>query len=703
MPHVYTEDEIVAIARVFRAPKAVVGGRIIDDHCLSPMIEAVQVGGKVVALRKIVEGGVEKHGAGMIRVSGLIQTLGFSLDDQIRNAIKFFVEAGIAFRIYSDADASGSLPWQDTRLIGEMIEAKIKRYRRVFRRVLLNPYRVATYTPEQLASVEGYLAAYIERQRKSIPADVLDLRPYHKQVLTFRPALTRLVEHLPNICIIVVNDLSRLSRNAYLFAEIVRKFQAHNIRVVGSMESLEFLNTGDDDNDQDDFGNELQAWFLSKMAEYRLREVLMGSLRGLLESLEQGVPRGRLASWIERVPGTEDAPGVDPATGLKTRCKPGAEQAVLRLIELFADEGVTPGALEGRLKREGVPCPAEHGNWTYDLIKGVLTSRALLGYECDFGLEFPIFPRLVDEQRWQQIQTHWVNRDKTNDFWQYRREPGVEHKSEYLATGLMVCHCRGSLSKKRGGSIGFKPAADPSKKSYVCGNARRKPGLVHITLHAQNVWDFIDGLMASDPRVFLPQAATEDYSALQEQAQRAERAVLDTQTQLDMRKSEMRPQVEAGLVALGARPTSPTWKQRVDDMLADRMADDPLALALAQREAERASAQQALADYAPPEAIASLAERIIHWRELKNWEKNEVLLATFEAWYFQRRNNSDLEIELLMVRRDGKALPPVPLICALAESKVKGKRDRIWRRLPDPADWIASIIHARHSRIGEQK
>lgn len=688
-PQVYTVAEVIALASSLTPANAVYNGTIDDAHCVTPLIEAVEVDGSVKVLKTVRDvGGVERYGGGYPRVSTLAQQVeGFSIGDQIKNIVSEFVDKGLAFRIFSDAGLSGSLPYNDRNLIVRMIEAKKELYRSVFTRIFLSPIRLQRYSTAQEKSVRDYLGQKMEKLDKGNPdaedpTERLDTRPKVKQKLTFRPGLTRLMQHLPYLHTVVVSDLTRLSRNQYLFAEITRNFQRHQTKVVGVMERLDFLNKTADEGF--DIGPEIQAWFLSKMAEMRLRETVLGDIRGLLERLEQGKPVGSKPWWIQSV---ADGPDKD-----KAEFKPGALEAAERAIILFVDEGLGTYEVVSAMIKESRPCPTKAGVWTYELIKGLFTSRALVGYQCQYGLEFPVFPPVISEERWHQVQVRWENRNRTPWSYDWHGQRSDEKKTKYVATGLMKCVCAGSINKNRGGSLTFKPARDLRNQNYVCGCARRKPNMRHINIQAISVHAFIHGLMATDPHVLFGQfRQTVSYQELQNALNNTERDLLDAEARAAQRRAEIKNEAADLVHAIGFTTTDAGWENLVAAHTDARMAKEDAVQEQSRLGLERSRLTNALAEYVPTEEVADLRERTAQWGALEVWEQNCILLQLFDRWYFRRLNGSDTELEMVMVLRGGRELPPVPV-------KTIDKTRSIWRRLPTVREWMGTVIAEQQER-----
>ena len=684
MPEVYTFDEIFSIASSLSPQSAVTLSEVNRPRCVTPLFRYVSTASGEAELTPLLDSsGQERFGAGYVRVSTPSQySDGFSVDDQIKNVIKHFLDKKQVFRIYNDAPMSGSLPYNDPALIARLVEAKIRLYTCVFERVFLSPLRLQTYSPAREASVRQYLAQKAAKLRRADPPEQLALRPRFQQRVRFRPALSCLMEDMPQVHTLVVNDLTRLARNQFLFAEIAHTIEQHKTKVVGVMENLDFLNGS---SHETRFGDQLQAWILATMAEHRLQETMLGDLRGLLERLEQGKAIGSVPSWIERIE-------TGPHKG-GTRLKAGAQEVIDKVHDVFLTEGLGSYQLTNRLMELRVPCLSQHGTWTQDIAKSMITSRALAGYQTEFGLEFPVFQPVISEERWQELSRAWharpdnrVNLEWTQGF-DYRP---ATHKTNYLATGLMRCTCAvTTLREGYGGAMTYRPCADPQRRCYVCGNARRKKDQKHIILNDENVHQFINGLMATDPQVFLGEhKAHTTYQELQAELREAEQAIPKAQAQAAQQREDIERKATKQAAGLGFSPDDAGWDDVVSGLVKNSLFKNEASRDLRVLQERRERLVRNLRDFAPPEQVAALQDRITRWEEMAVWEKNELLLRIFDRWEFRKLGDSDSRLEMVMILRGGRELPPVPM-------KVWGSGRRILRRLPTVEEWVGSVLAAQ--------
>ncbi len=683
---VYTFDEIFSLASSLNPQNAVVLGHAERSRCVTPLIQRVSTPSGEVELMPLLAGGSERFGAGYVRVSTPSQfSDGFSVDDQIKNVIKHFLDKRLAFRIYNDAPMSGSLPYNDAALITRLVEAKIRLYQSVFTRVFLSPLRLQGYSPAREQAVRRYLEQRVGELRKADPAQQLALQPRIQQRNKFRPALSCLVEDMPLVHTLLVNDLTRISRNQFLFAEIAHIVERNQTQVIGIMENLDFMNGSSFENR---FGDQLQGWVLATMAEHRLQETMLGDLRGLLERLEQGKAIGSVPSWIERI---EAGPGKG-----ETRLKEGAKEAITRVHDVFLSEGLGSYQLMNRLTELGVPCLSRHGRWTQEIAGSMITSRALVGYQTQFGLEFPVFEPVISEARWHELNNAWSGRPdhRRNLLWTqgFEYHPAT-HQTKYLATSLMRCTCAAtSLREGYGGALTYRPCADPQRRCYVCGNARRKRDQKHIILNDENVHQFINGLMGTDPQVFLGQhLGHRTYQEMQAALRAAEQALPAAQARVASQREQIERQAREQAAGLGFTRKDAGWDDVVSGLIKNHLVEDKTSDALRHLQNSRDRLIRDLREFAPPDQVAALQERITQWEAMEIWEKNDLLLRIFDRWYFCKIGGSDCELEMVMVLRGGRELPAVPV-------KVQGKGRRILRRLPTVGEWIDSVLTAQRSK-----
>lgn len=686
MVEIYTFDEIFAIASTLNPQNAVSMNQVEKSRCVTPLFQRVRVAGAEVELKPLLVANEKRFGAGYVRVSTPSQySDGFSVDDQIKNVIKYFLDKKLAFRIYNDAPMSGALPYNDPALITRLVEAKIRLYTSVFERVFLSPLRLQSYTPAREESVRGYLKQRVAKLLGADPAEEVELRPRFQSRTQFRPALTCLIEDMPHLHTLLVNDLTRLSRNQYLFAEIAHTIEQHKTKVVGIMENLDFMNGS---SGEMRFGDQIQGWILATMAEHRLQETMLGDLRGLLERLEQGKAIGSVPSWIERIV-------TGPQKG-ETRLKAGAQEVIAKVHDVFLTERLGSYQLMNRLTELRVPCLSRHGTWTQEIARSMITSRALAGYQTEFGLEFPVFEPVVSEERWQELNCAWHNRpdNRINLAWTqgFEYHPAT-HKTNYLATSLMRCTCAATtLREGYGGALTYRPCEDPQRRCYVCGNARRKKDQRHIILNDENVHQFINGLMATDPQVFLGQHQTHaTYHGILTELRDTEQAMPEAQASVMRRREEIEQQATEQAAGLGFVREDAGWSDVISGLVKNYLVKDKAATRLRKLQEERERLIRNLREFAPQEQATALTERIAHWNDLEIWEKNNLVLRIFDRWEFRKVNDLDSDLQMVMVLRGGQELPPVAVT-------VLGRGKRLLRRLPAVEEWIGSVLSDQRSK-----
>ncbi|MCW3054804.1 MAG: Resolvase, terminal domain, partial [Chthonomonadales bacterium] len=398
MNQVLTIQEIIQRAKSLQPIDAVGAHSINPSLCATQTFTSVKIDGEVIPLFH-TEGRV---GAGYVRVSTDAQRsrLGdsaFSEEDQITRIVNHFIHERQPFRLFSDCGISGQVPTDDPQLIEEMLAEKAIRYREIFEAVFFDPSRIHRFTALQRQSMRAYLENHLAEIAMGNPCEELNLlseqpidyRGRLRKTISYRPGLTLLMRDLPHIHTLVVTDLSRLSRNHFLFGRLSKALLTNNVRTVGLMLSLSFMNSRD-------IGDKIQAQILPLLAEHQLREILLNTMRGILMMLESGKAHGKLPSWLIR---TEEGSPV---------FKPGAKEAMERMVELFLtndenDEARGFKRLERALTEEGYKPTTGYATWNWDSIRQMLANPALVGMQHVFGLDFPVFPRLISDEKFQQI------------------------------------------------------------------------------------------------------------------------------------------------------------------------------------------------------------------------------------------------------------------------------------------------------------
>ena len=383
-------EEIVKLVENQLDPKRAARYRNGDrvGLCVTPIYEVVRVGTNTVPLA-LATG--NRHAAVYVRVSMEQQVEdGYSIGDQIVRGIQVCLGHGEAFAVYSDAGLGGGLPYDDPELIRRLAEAKAEYYRDAFESILLGPY--APYTEQDKESARRYLQDKLVAELRDFNIDdQIDTDQFRAGM--YRPALTVAMERLPRIHKFLAGDLSRIARSQYLLADICEKMDRHKVQIVGTIESLDYLQ-------KRGLGERTLAFVLSVAAEQRLREVRRHSLRGIVAALQAGKPTGHLPHWLERDP-----------EGRATLTNNGQEAQVIRKA---ADDLVSGKAsliqIARGLHESGVPTAGGGRSWSKRAVHFILKNESLVGVHRQFGIPWRILPPVLTQAEFDAVQTRMTAR-----------------------------------------------------------------------------------------------------------------------------------------------------------------------------------------------------------------------------------------------------------------------------------------------------
>jgi DNA invertase Pin-like site-specific DNA recombinase len=601
-----------------------------------------------------------KYGAGYARVSSQRQQEdGWSQEDQLVRIVRYYLDQGLAFRIFSDAGLPGSLAYRDPggvdHLSHRLAEKRARRYEVAYRKIFMeNP----AYSAHQ-ASMEAHLASTLDAIRAGDPSAPTVEDPDLPRIgrpstqATYRPGLTTLVESLPEVHTLAVTDLSRLSRSQILFADLVERLTHHRVQVAGLVEDLSWVSgTGD-------IGADIVAYVISRIAEHRLSELTVNVLRGQVTKLEAGEPSGRLPSWL-----STDATG---------KAYLNERATVVRRIVDLALTGVPYIRIALMLAEAGTPIFGHNGKgyvsgrgraWHTDTIKKILASPTLKGVQVLFGIPWKILPAVATEEEWDRIQARLAETSRKNP----------QRVNRYLASQLMRCSCGYKLTHRPigGGFDMYVCAAPPATR-------RANRGVRHVAISQRHVDGFLDDLMRHDPSTVV--------GAWKDTLERSE--IREALQQL----LEERQALRALLPEAEARAREEA-KGKARLLYDGDEEDDEIVSAVARRilsptlqkldalEREIAERQRRLESILPSDEIASIEARARVWDSLTTDAKNALLLTLFREWRFEGIPPHETVVPVLNTL-DEASLPPFILTTA-----VKGRS--FFRRFPSMGDWIES-------------
>jgi DNA invertase Pin-like site-specific DNA recombinase len=323
-----------------------------------------------------------------------------------------------------------------------------------------------------------------------------------------RPAYRRLLAALagpPPFEVLLVDDLSRLSRDAAEILRLVRLLQGLGIKLISVADGIET-------------GHKLSKLVVSMKAvinELYLDDLRDRTLRGLHGRFARGLHTGGRIYGYRAVPmvdpsGRTDATGQPLVLGMALAVEPVEAQTIRQIFEWFAG-GVSLRAIAHRLNAEQIPFPAEPtrrgakrkgwassavrvillnekyvGRWVYGrrmFVKDPLTGRrqARLRSRAEWQVtEHPTL-RLIEPDVWETVQAKFRRLAASYPRSKGRlagRAVGSPSGRASLFSGVLRCVCGGTLVVVSG---------DPrrAERRYGCGFHREKGS--HVCANALTV------------------------------------------------------------------------------------------------------------------------------------------------------------------------------------------------------------------------
>ena len=310
-----------------------------------------------------------------------------------------------------------------------------------------------------------------------------------------RPAYRRLLAALagpPPFEVLLVDDLSRLSRDAAEILRLVRLLQGLGVKLISVADGIET-------------GHKLSKLVVSMKAvinELYLDDLRDRTLRGLHGRFARGLHAGGRIYGYRAAPmvdpsGRTDATGQPLVLGTALAVERAEAQTVRQIFEWFAG-GVSLRAIAHRLNAEQVPFPAEPtrrggkgwassavrvilrnekyvGRWVYGrrmFVKDPLTGRrtARLRPSAEWQVTEHPSLRLIEPDVWQTVQAKFQRLAASYPRSQGRlagRTAGSPSGRASLFSGVLQCVCGGTLVVVSG---------DPRRpeRRYGCGFHREK-------------------------------------------------------------------------------------------------------------------------------------------------------------------------------------------------------------------------------------
>jgi DNA invertase Pin-like site-specific DNA recombinase len=679
MEKIWTLADIVTAAEALQPEKAAsLRNGAFVAAVATPIITTVLVDGAEKSLR-LVDG---KHGVAYVRVStaeqrskdaagGFSERDGFSEPDQVLRTAAYYIEKGLAFRVVSDCGLSGFLAVNDPALIARTQRKRARLYRKAFEVVLLNS-PVDKWTPAERAGMERYLSQACQaiEQGKEVRNDLHELtiaRPEEKPKAaarkkagngkpTYRPGLTFLLEEIGEahqagrVHTVVCTDISRLSRNDALTTLIMERLEDQNVSVVGVVEAF---GGGDDD-----FASAFINRFYSLNAEFKLREVTIGPMRGITELLKSGRPHSRLPFYL-----TRDDRGF-------AHHDPQGLQIIRRMVVHYLENGSynqTAQALQQEFPH--------HQQWDVQKVRMSLRNPMLLGRQKVFGKLWTVAPPVVDEETWQRLQEKMAGvRDNPALTWTTKNAGG------YMLTGMLKCSCGRHYMYRRFNSSN-------QLWSYECtaqgAERAAHPEVRHIQIRADHLEGFFDGLMENHALPLLNNLDGGDsLPALQARRSDLAAAVDGLQRKRLAEERAMQQKAEQIVAAQGIGADNSMYPALVANL--KKAFTDSLYQEEQERGEELAAVERQLKSMVPRKADDRIPQRLRTWSGMDDAAKNNLLRELFSV--MEIRGEAPHEEIHLTPRHPARF--PWPPVRILASTAGKGR----WKRsLPAVEDWLLGL------------
>jgi DNA invertase Pin-like site-specific DNA recombinase len=502
---------------------------------------------------------------------------GYSEEEQIVRGIRHFVRAGQAFKIYSDAGVTGEYPNNDPALITRLLGKKAARYERIFRATLLDETSRTWWTTEQIAKLEGYLAATVASIRNGqvsqdylltgkvspggSPADMADTglgdtglggpelsiievvgtegskiepprrrrgRPSSK--VFFRQGFTQLWQDTGTSLVhtTAISDRSRLCRDADLETAMLERMAVHGTRIVGLMEDLSSLDVSDP-------LRKGLTYLIASINEQRLSDIAQASFRGTMQRLRSGRPGGRPPWWLWR--------DEDGETLVREELRP----LVARIVEMSLS-GTGARAITTRLHGEGVRVDGK--SLTLMQVQYMITHDVLAGRQNFCGLSWDVYPRLIDDETLEDLRRGRKGRaEKTASLNNERTW------ARHTFTGIMRCSC-GARMCCSAPTKARKAAGETGYYRCECSNKDKNQEGVHAWISDQRLEAFFGELLGCQPDLLLRVLSSGDGRALAASARRQhlEERLSAARTEYAGKEASARVQAAASAASLGLTP-----------------------------------------------------------------------------------------------------------------------------------------------------
>lgn len=287
--------------------------------------------------------------------------------------------------------------------------------------------------------------------------------------------------------VLLVDDLSRFSRDDVEMKTALRKLEWQKVRVVGVTEGYDSVRTG----------HKIHAGVKGLMNELYLDDVRAWTRRGMTGKAEDGYSCGGRIFGYRNVP-IEHPERLDPygrpsVVAVKHEVNEQQAEIVRRIYDAYAD-GYSYAAIADQLNREKTPA-SRGGSWAMSAIKVILENelyqgtliwnrRAWMRHPDTGKRTYSARPReewiVVDKPELRLVSDDVVRRVRERQRSKRHmtsEEAAGSKAAKYLFSGLLQCgECRASFVLVANGRYGC--AAHRTRGKHVCSNAKTVSRLI---------------------------------------------------------------------------------------------------------------------------------------------------------------------------------------------------------------------------------
>ena len=431
-----------------------------------------------------------------------------------------------------------------------------------------------------------------------------------------RPAYQRMIADAQagKFDVLLVDDLSRLSRDDIETKTTIRKFKFWGLRIVGVSDGF----------DSDAKGHKIQAGMRGMINEIYLDDLAEKTHRGLAVKARDGhTCGGRAYGYTHKAildPSRKDEFGRPVVVAVNREPDPEQSKWVEQIFRWYAD-GYSPKWIAGELNRLGVPSPGSRwkrserrkSKWVSSAIygdmtkgTGILNNQLYIGEQIWNRSEWKKDPvtgkkkrferpesewivtpvpelRIIDDDLWHRVKARQAETRKRSQAIQQALHKNARHspRPKYLFSGILKCgECGASFSMRNQTKYGCGSHANGSK--HACSNAL----YVRRDLVEQRLLEGIKQDLFTPEAIALFKKETtrllaEARRQREPEAERLKRELSDAQTVAD----NIMAAIKAGIITDGTKAELEKAEAEVKRLTAEIEAD--------------AGAQDKVADFLP--------------------------------------------------------------------------------------------------------